>query len=415
MQVEIITIGDELLIGQVVDTNSAWIGQQLNKAGFSVNRITSVSDQRDEIRNALNEATQRVPIVLITGGLGPNRDDITKTTLCDFFNTRLVFSQEVFSDIEAFLKGRVANINQLNRDQALVPENCTVIRNPVGTAPIMWFNYKDGVVISMPGVPYEMKRAMEIEVIPRLKQQFITGVILHKTVHIHNIPEAVLADMLSGWEDHIPSFLKVAYLPSAGKIRLRLTGKGPEREPVEKAINEAVAALSPIIGDSIYGFDDEQPAEALMKLLLNRTQTVSFAESCSGGYLSHLMTAIPGASEIFKGSAVAYANEIKMGLLGVSKSNIETYGAVSQQVVEEMALGASRLFETDYAIATSGIAGPTGGSDEKPVGTVWMAWAGHGKVISRKYLFGNSRERTILRSAETGLIELKFLIERGEL
>ena len=409
MQVEIITIGDELLIGQVVDTNSAWIGQQLNNAGFSVNRITSVSDQHDEIRNALNEATQRVPLVLITGGLGPTRDDITKNTLCEFFNTQLVFNQEVFSDIEAFLKGRVANINQLNRDQALVPENCTVIRNPVGTAPIMWFNYKDGVVVSMPGVPYEMKRAMEAEIIPRLKQHFTTGIILHKTIHILNIPEAVLADRLC------PAFLKVAYLPSAGKIRLRLTGKGPEREPVEKAINEAVAALYPIIGESIYGFDDELPAVALMKFLLKRNQTVSFAESCSGGYLSHLMTAIPGASDIFKGSAVAYANEIKIRLLGVSKSNIEDYGAVSQQVVEEMALGACRLFDTDYAIATSGIAGPTGGSDEKPVGTVWVAWAGNGKVLSRKYLFGNSRERTIIRSAETGLIELKLLIERGEL
>lgn len=415
MQVEIITIGDELLIGQVVDTNSAWMGQALNKAGFSVNRITSVSDSEAEILSVLQETTQRSSIVLITGGLGPTRDDMTKNALCKFFNTDLVFNQDVFSDIECFFRGRVANINQLNRDQALVPENCTVIRNSIGTAPIMWFNLPSGVVVSMPGVPSEMKMAMEKEIIPRLKERFTHGVVIHKTIHILNIPEAVLAEMLSDWEDQIPPFIKVAYLPSAGKIRLRLSGKGEDATIIEKNINDAVNSLHKIIGDNIYGFDDESPEEALLNLLLNKKATLSCAESCSGGLMSHLITAIPGASQCFRGSVIAYANEVKTGFLGVSPQYIEEHGAVSRQVVEQMALRACKVFNSDYAIATSGIAGPTGGTDEKPVGTVWIAWAADEKVISKMYQFGNIRERTIVRTSETGLILLKKMIDMGEL
>lgn len=416
MQVEIITIGDELLIGQVVDTNSAWMGQQLNKFGFSISRITSVSDQEEEILSVLKEATERSSIVLITGGLGPTRDDITKITLCKFFDTKLVFNQEVFSDIENFLKRRgAASINQLNRDQALVPQSCIVIRNIIGTAPVMWFNYKEAVVVSMPGVPSEMKRAMEQEIIPRLKEKFVSGVVIHKTVYILNIPEAVLAEMLSDWEDSIPPFIKVAYLPSPGKIRLRLSGKGRDANIIEQAIGKAVKALYPIVGENIYEFDDQKPEEYLLKLLLNKNATLACAESCSGGYISHLITSVPGASQCFKGSVVAYANEIKVELLGVSPEDIENYGAVSSQVVEQMALGACKVLNTHYAIATSGVAGPAGGSDEKPVGTVWIAWAGNGKVISHKFLFGNNREHTIIRTSETGIIMMKQLIEKGEM
>lgn len=416
MQVEIITIGDELLIGQVVDTNSAWMGQQLNKFGFSISRITSVSDQEEEILSVLKEATERSSIVLITGGLGPTRDDITKNTLCKFFDTKLVFNQEVFSDIENFLKRRGAiSINQLNRDQALVPESCIVIRNIIGTAPVMWFNHKEAVVVSMPGVPSEMKRAMEQEIIPRLKEKFVSGVVIHKTVYILNIPEAVLAEMLSDWEDSIPPFIKVAYLPSPGKIRLRLSGKGRDANIIEQTIGKAVKALYPIVGENIYEFDDQKPEEYLLKLLLNKNATLACAESCSGGYISHLITSVPGASQCFKGGIVAYANEIKAEILGVSPEDIENYGAVSSQVVEQMALGACKVLNTHYAIATSGVAGPTGGSDEKPVGTVWIAWAGNGKVISHKFLFGNNREHTIIRTAETGIIMMKQLIEKGEM
>ncbi|WP_026475613.1 CinA family nicotinamide mononucleotide deamidase-related protein [Alkaliflexus imshenetskii] len=411
MQVDIVTIGDELLIGQVIDTNSAWMGQELNKSGFFVHRITSVSDKEDEILSVLKETTSRSSIVLVTGGLGPTRDDITKAALCKFFNTQLVFNKDVFSDIEQFLKGRVSGINQLNRDQALVPEQCTVIRNSVGTAPIMWFNHPGGVVVSMPGVPSEMKTAMTNEIVPRLSAQFDTGVVRHKTVHVFNIPEAVLAEMLAQWEDAIPDFLKVAYLPSPGKLRLRLSGRGKDASAIDAAIDKAVSALYPIIGEHIFGYDDELPQTALMNILKQKNATIAFAESCSGGYLSHLMTSIPGASAVFKGGITAYSNEIKHTLLGVENGTLASYGAVSRQVVEEMAVGALMALQSDYAIATSGIAGPDGGSQEKPVGTVWIAWAANGKVTSRMFNFGNHRERTIIRTAEAAIIVLKQMIE----
>ena len=415
MQVDIITIGDELLIGQVVDTNSAWMGRELNKIGLSVHRITSISDKEDEILSALTEAINRSPVVLITGGLGPTRDDITKAALCHFFDTKLVFSAAVYADVESMLKGRVKSINQLNRDQALVPEKCTVIRNPVGTAPIMWFQHDKGIVVSMPGVPIEMKQAMTHEIMPRLLEIYKSGIVRHKTLHVFNIPEAVLAEMLSDWEDAVPDYIKVAYLPAPGKLRLRLSGRGENAEQIEAAIEKAAQALYPIIGDHIFGLDEQTPQEELLRLLTKKKQTLAFAESCSGGYMAHLITAIPGASAVFKGSIVAYANEIKTEQLGVDQETIEKYGAVSQQVVEQMALGACQALNASYAIASSGIAGPAGGSEDKPVGTVWLAWAGNGKVVSRQFNFGQNRDRTIIRTAEAGIIVLKQLIEKGEL
>ncbi len=415
MQVEIITIGDELLIGQVIDTNSAWMGQKLNEAGFRVNRITSIGDSESDILDILKETTRRSPIVLLTGGLGPTRDDITKEALCKFFKTKLVFNHIVFGDIETFLKGRLKNINELNRKQAMVPENCTVIRNSVGTAPILCFNHSGVLVISMPGVPSEMKNAMDKNIIPLLRDKYSPGVIIHKTVHILNIPEAVLAEMLTKWENQIPDFIKVAYLPSPGKLRLRLTGTGHDATLINNTINCKVNELYPIIGNNIYGFDDEKYDEALLKLLFNHDLTLSCAESCSGGFICHRLTSIPGASKIFKGGVIAYSDDVKINDLGVKKDSIVKFGAVSRQVVEEMVSGICTKFKTDYSIATSGIAGPTGGSDEKPVGTVWIAWAGKGKVISRKFQFGPNRETTIIRSSETAIIMLKKFIEEKEL
>jgi nicotinamide-nucleotide amidase len=415
MHADIITIGDELLIGQVVDTNSAWMGRELNKIGLSVHRITSISDKEEEILMALTEATNRSPIVLVTGGLGPTRDDITKAALCRFFETQLVFSEEVYADVEHMLKGRVRSINHLNRDQALVPEKCTVIRNPVGTAPIMWFQNPKGIVVSMPGVPIEMKQAMTHEILPRLKEQFTTGIVRHKTLHVFNIPEAVLAEMLSDWEDAVPDYIKVAYLPSPGKLRLRLSGRGEDAQKIDSAIEKATQALYPIIGDHIFGLDEQTPQEELLKLLTEKKQTLAFAESCSGGYMAHLITAVPGASAVFKGCIVAYANEVKTAQLGVDTVTLEEHGAVSQLVVEQMALGACQHLNTSYGIASSGIAGPSGGSEDKPVGTVWLAWAGHGKVMSRLFNFGQNRDRTIVRTAEAGIIVLKQLIENDEL
>ncbi|WP_291858390.1 CinA family nicotinamide mononucleotide deamidase-related protein [Marinilabilia sp.] len=414
--VEIITIGDELLIGQVIDTNSAWMGRELNKAGFDVQRITSVRDKKEEIQDVLEKASMRAKIILMTGGLGPTRDDITKKTLCEFFNTHLVFNQEVFNDIQGFLKGRVKNINELNRSQALVPEKCEVIRNGMGTAPIMWFDYNDSVVVSMPGVPLEMKLAMSNSIIPRLKQKYQPGIIIHKTVLVHNIPEAVLAEMLTLWEDALPSEIKLAYLPAPGRIRLRLSARGTDGQRLQDQIDEAVDGLLPLIGDNIYGEEDLPAAEIFAGFFQNTGKSLALAESCSGGHLAHLVTSVAGSSAYFKGSLVTYSNEMKQKFLGVKAKDLEQFGAVSPQVVEQMALGALKATGADYAIATSGIAGPGGGTDEKPVGTVWMAWAASGnKVVSKRFRFGKDRERNIWRTSETALIELMQMMKKGEI
>ena len=407
MNVEIITIGDEILIGQVVDTNSAWMGVELNKVGFEVSRITTISDNRDDIVEALDEALARVRCVLITGGLGPTRDDITKHVLCEYFNTQLVFNQQVFEDVTNLLKGRVANINELNRNQAMVPDGCTVIRNPVGTAPVMWFEHDGCVVVSMPGVPSEMKHAMSHEVIDRMLQHFQTDYILHKTIHVYQIPEAVLAEMLSDWEDAIPSFIKVAYLPQPGRLRLRLTARGSDAPMMQKAIDTAIVNLQPIIGKNIFGYDDDTIEKRLGELLIQKHQTVGTAESCTGGSIGAAITSVAGSSAYFKGGVVAYSNEIKHSLLNVLNSSLDKYGAVSQQVVEEMARGVQKLLGVHWAVATSGIAGPDGGSEEKPVGTVWIAVANpQGGVISEKYSFGPFRDRTVSRSVDAALMKL---------
>ena len=407
MNVEIITIGDEILIGQIIDTNSAWIGQELNKHGFEVNRITSISDKKGEISSSLTESLERVDIVLLTGGLGPTRDDITKHVLCDYFDTKLVFNETVYNDIVELLKGRVRNINDLNRNQAMVPEKCTIIRNPVGTAPIMWFEKDDKIVVSMPGVPSEMKHAMIYEILPKIAERFVSGHIIHKTVHIYQIPEAVLAEMLAKWEDSVPDYIKIAYLPQPGRIRLRLTARGKDPKILSESIDRLVKALYPIVGDYIYGFDEDLPEELVGKALKENKQTLSTAESCSGGAIASMITSIPGASTYFKGSVVAYENMVKQSVLGVKEQSLINFGAVSKEVVEEMALGIQELLGTDWSVATSGIAGPTGGTEEKPVGTVWIAVAKpDGNVISKKYSFGAVRERNIKRTSDTALMML---------
>lgn len=407
MDVEIITIGNELLIGQVIDTNSAWMGTQLNLAGFDVTRKTTIPDTAMAITSAISEALDRVAIVLVTGGLGPTKDDITKHVLCELFNTQLVFDQAVYEDVERLLKGRVAQINELNRSQAMVPRDCTIIRNPVGTAPILWFNRQGKMLVAMPGVPSEMQQAMEHEVIPRLKQQFATGVILHKTILVGQLPESVLAERIAQWEEQLNPALTLAYLPSPATVRLRLTAKGDDAQELSQLIEAAVAELQPLIGEYIYGSGEVQPQTEIGRILAQRHQTLSVAESCTGGYMAHLLTGVPGSSCYFKGGIVAYSNEVKVGVLGVDPQILEKHGAVSQPVVEQMALGAQRALQTDYAIATSGIAGPSGGSVDKPVGTVWMAWATPEGVFSKKFQFGTIRERNILRSGETALILLQ--------
>ncbi len=404
MNVEIITIGNELLIGQVVDTNSAWMGVELNRAGFDVTRKMTIPDSAAAIKKSIAEAMARVSVVLVTGGLGPTKDDITKQTLCELFDTSLIFSSDVYQDVQRLLRGRVNHINDLNRGQAMVPADCTVIRNPVGTAPIMWFCREGKVVISMPGVPSEMQYAMSNEIIPRLKRQFSTGYILHKTILVAQLPESVLAERIAPWEDQLPSPLSLAYLPSPAKVRLRLTAKGEDEQQLNQLIETEVDKLRSIIGSYIYGYDDQEPQNEIGRLLTKRNQTLAVAESCTGGFISHLITGVSGSSAYYKGGIVAYSNEVKTNILGVDAETIEREGAVSRQVVEQMALGAQQLLHTDYAIATSGIAGPLGGSEEKPVGTVWMAWATPEGIFSKKFQFGIIRERNILRSGETALI-----------
>lgn len=406
MNLEIITIGDELLIGQVVDTNSAWMGKELSKEGFDVVRITSIQDVEMSIRTALDEALSRVDIVLMTGGLGPTKDDITKQTLAEYFNSELVFKQEIYDNVCALLKGRVKSINDLNKGQAYVPDKCVPITNPVGTAPIMWFDKGDKVVVSMPGVPGEMKEAMSQQIIPRLKKRFVTNHIIHKTILVFNIPEAVLAERLEKWENDIPNYIKLAYLPSPGQIRLRLTAKTDDENRALKDIDHLLVQLRDIIGENIFSESDCPVHELLGETLKKKGKSVAVAESCTGGYIGHLITSISGSSDYFKGGIIAYENAVKEKLLGVRRDDLITYGAVSQQVVEQMALGAKESLKADYAIATSGIAGPGGGSDEKPVGTVWIAVAGDFGVVSNMYHFGNVRERNIQRAADTGLILL---------
>jgi nicotinamide-nucleotide amidase len=403
MRAEIITIGDELLIGQTVDTNSAWMGAELSVIGFDIYRITSVSDKRDEIISILREATGRSDVVLITGGLGPTSDDITKHTLCEFFGTKLISDPKVLEMIETMVKKRNFRMNENNRMQADVPESCKVLYNLTGTAPGMWFEKNNTIFVSMPGVPLEMKHIMTVHVLPELKNRFSSQVIIHKNIMVHGMPEARLAEILSGFEAEMPEFIRIAYLPSFSTIKLRLTGKGKERNFITKAIAEQVSKLYAIIPQLIFGEDEESMEQKVGSLLLERKATLSTAESCTGGSVARMITSVPGSSGYFTGSVIAYDNNIKTGLLNVPADIISGYGAVSRETVEAMARGGAKLFQTTYSIATSGIAGPSGGSEDKPVGTIWIAISGPSGVISEKFVFGNDRNMNIARSSISAL------------
>ena len=397
MKASIITIGDELLIGQTVDTNSAWMGAELSKYGFDVYRMTSVHDRREDILYSLKEATGKSDVVLITGGLGPTSDDITKQTLCEFFNTHLVINEEVLIMIEKMMLHRNFPMNDKNRRQAEVPESCRVLKNAEGTAPGMWFERENTIYISMPGVPHEMKHLMEKIVLPELKKRFTSQNIIHRNIMTYGTFESKLADILTDFESGLPSNVKLAYLPASGIIKLRLTGTGPDRESLSKIINDQVSILYKTIPEFIYAEDEESLEMVIGNLLKSKQKTLSAAESCTGGEIAHLITSVAGCSAYYKGSVIAYANSAKTELLGVKASTIKEFGAVSEQTVIEMAEGARKLFSTDYSVATSGIAGPDGGSDEKPVGTLWIAVASDNEVVCEKRVFGNNRTINILR------------------
>ena len=411
MNLDIITIGDEILIGQIVDTNSAWMATELNKSGFELAQITSVHDNANHIIESLELALKRAEVVLFTGGIGPTKDDITKQTLCKYFNTKLVFDESVILNIEQLFSTRPNFVmNELTRLQAMVPENCTLIQNRVGTAPVTWFEKDGKVIVSMPGVPYEMKNVMSTEIIPRLQKHFKTPVLLHKTVQVYGYGESALALLIADWENELPDYISLAYLPHSGIVKLRLSGLLEDALTLEFAVNQQIDKLTQILGNAIVAFEDIPIEKLIGTTLKSKGLMVATAESCTGGNIAHQFTLIPGSSEFFKGSVVAYSNEVKTNVLQVSSEDLENYGAVSQAVVEQMATGVRKLLKADVSIATSGIAGPTGGTDEKPVGTVWISVSSESLTLSREFRFGPLREQNIIRSTQAALLMLKEII-----
>ncbi|MCX6235222.1 MAG: competence/damage-inducible protein A [Bacteroidetes bacterium] len=410
IKAEIITIGDELLIGQVVDTNSAWMASELNNIGVEVVQITSISDEKESIIKTLADATTRADIVLMTGGLGPTKDDITKAALCDYFHTTLRFDPVALENVTRLFCSRGMEVTERNRKQAEVPANCTPVKNDIGTAPGMWFEDKGRIIVSMPGVPFEMKHMMSHYILPKVIQLQHDGIIIHKTIITQGIGESALCDMLTGWEETLPRHIHLAYLPQPGVIRLRLTAKGSNRERLSRDITEQVEKLKTIIPDYIFGYDDDTLEKIIGRILKEKKLTLSTAESCTGGYIAHLITSVPGSSDYYTGSVIAYSNVIKKKILGVSQKLLVRHGAVSEEVVTSMAVGVKKKFHTDFAIATSGIAGPDGGTPDKPVGTVWIAVATPDRVIAQRFRFGQHRESNIKRTAAAGLNLLRSLI-----
>ena len=403
MNLDIISIGDELLIGQTLNTNAYWMSKTLNGIGFTIRQHITIADTEEVILSALKASLCCADVVLITGGLGPTNDDLTMPTLNKFFGGGLVTNELVYQHIKELVTSRGFSMNENNQKQAIVPENCTVIHNANGTAPGLWFDYEGKVVVAMPGVPYEMKAMITDEIVPRLKEQFDLPEIVNQMVYTQGIPESMLAEQIADWENQLPSSIKLAYLPSPGRVKLRLSSTGSDRLLLQEAIDHQIEKLTRLIPQAIFSSENEDLATALGGLLLKNGATISTAESCTGGYVAHLITRVAGSSAYYKGSILSYANEVKVNELGVKQEDLKIYGAVSRHVVEQMALGVQQKMNTDYTIATSGIAGPSGGSDEKPVGTVWIALATPGGVISKKYIFGKQREVNIERAAITAL------------
>jgi len=412
MQAELITIGDEILIGQTIDTNSAWMGEELNSLGIQVSQITSIKDERDAIKNALFAAEQSAAnLVFITGGLGPTKDDITKHVLCEYFNTILVRNSEVLERIQTFFKDRGREMLESNNQQADVPEACTVLLNDMGTASGMWFERNGTVFVSMPGVPYEMKHLMQDRVLPKIQELFTLPAVFHKTIMTTGVGESFLVEIIKDWETSlITEDIKIAYLPSPGIVRIRLTGQGDNLAPLQKKVLRKAKELYSLIPQHIFGEDDISMEEALGNLLKEKGKTIATAESCTGGYIAHLLTNRPGSSTFYLGGFVSYDNQVKIEVLQVDKDSIEEEGAVSETVVKQMANGARNLLKTDLAIATSGVAGPDGGTDEKPVGTVWIAIASSNGVIAKKFLFEKNRDRNIRRTALAAMSMVREVI-----
>lgn len=406
---ELVTIGDELLIGQVIDTNSAWLGEQLGLIGVAVTRRTAIGDSHNAIIATLQEAMARSPLVIVTGGLGPTKDDITKKALCDMFACGMREDAKVLEHIAGLFARFGRELTDLNRLQAQVPEASTAMHNANGTAPGMWFEHPGGILISLPGVPYEMKGIMTDVGLPRIRAHFSTPFILHRTVLTMGMGESWLSERIAAWEDALPVGFKLAYLPSPGRVRLRLSATGSEANVRAEMIRQ-LARLEVIIPELIYGHDDETIESVVGRLLLERNATLSTAESCTGGLVAHMVTSVPGSSVYFLGSIVAYSYEMKMQHLGVHPDTLSLYGAVSEQAVREMATGVCLATGSTYGIAISGIAGPAGGLPDKPVGTVWITVHGPDGTRAKRYQFGDDRGRNIERSALTALNMLRKVL-----
>lgn len=410
MNAAIITIGDEILIGQIIDTNSAWLAEQLNMLGIKVDEIISISDSPDHIKASLRNYEGKKDIVLITGGLGPTRDDLTKKTLADYFNSELQMNQEVLAHIENLFPARGMKVLEINRLQAMLPLNCTILHNPSGTAAGMWFERSETVFVSMPGVPYELmdifNHSLKKLIIKRIKG----STLLHRTLMTQGVPESVLSDRLKDWEAALPVNVKLAYLPRPGIVRLRLTATGDNISQIKETLEEQTRKILEIIGDDVYCLED-QPLERVVGELLKKTgKHLAVAESCTGGAISRLITSIPGSSQYYKGGITAYSNDVKTALLGIDKALISQHGAVSREVAEAMAYGIRKLLSVDYSIAVTGIAGPEGGSVEKPVGTTWIAVSSPEKTFSKGFSFGEHRGRNIEKASLAALNMLRKLI-----
>ncbi|HTH57579.1 MAG TPA: competence/damage-inducible protein A [Cyclobacteriaceae bacterium] len=402
---ELLTIGDEILYGQIVDTNSQWMSAELDKVGIKVIRKTSVGDMEGDILTAFAEAEKRADIVLITGGLGPTSDDLTKPLLAKHFNCEMKLHAEALEEVTAFFKSRGRELTETNKQQAVLPVCCTKITNAIGTAPGMWFERNGKVFMSMPGVPYEMKRMMSEQVIPRLKEKFATPTIVHKIIRTIGIGESIIADKISTWEKSLPTHIKLAYLPSIGEVKLRLTGMGKDENILKTEIEGLTERVLPLIGEYVYSMKDESIQEAIGRMLREKNLTLSVAESCTGGYVSHLITSVPGSSSYFLGSMIPYDYQIKMRQLGVRPEVLEQHGAVSEPTIIEMANIVRAKFNTDIGVATSGIAGPGGATPEKPVGLVWIAYSDKHHTVTRKLQLSTDRLLNI-KAASVAVLNL---------
>lgn len=407
----IITIGDEILSGHIVDTNAKWLSEKLNNLGVTISKRLTIPDKKKDIKKTIKLSINESDIIIVTGGLGPTNDDITKKTLCEIFNSNLKEDKKSLNNVLRIFNKRGLKITKKNKDQALLPDKCIVLNNDYGTAPGMAFYENKKLLISLPGVPFEMKSLFEDKCIPLITSKFKMPIIYQKTIKTTGIGESWLSDLILDWENNLENDIKLAYLPSLGRVKLRLTAKGYNKNILKKIVDDQVKKLIPKIEEYVFGFDDDELENVIGKLLTKKKKTISVAESCSGGNISKVITSIPGCSKYFLGSIVAYSNDIKENMLGISRKLIERYGAVSEEVVEKMAYQIRKKFKSDIGISTSGIAGPSGGTKEKPVGTVWIGYSDKNKTVSKKLNLTERRDINIILSTINLLNFLRINLE----